>query len=646
MDAHFRPFSLISVEHTYKKDRVDLLLKPRSVFWLSLWFGILAGIVETAGLFGKTYLFHAGALGNLQMNRHAFWMISAANALVFGTLGIVLTPLALSKRSRLSFAIIFLVASLAVLCVLFTVATGLALAAYLLLSCGIGLCMARGIAARYARFERVRRRTTPVFLAALLGMIGLSLCAEFFGDKVVAKGSRPAKGSPNVLWIVLDTIRADSLSLYGYERPTSPHLEALSRAGIRFDNARSTASWTLPSHASMFTGKWPHELSARLGVPLDDQEPTIAEYLESKGYATAGFVANTFFCNAWYGLGRGFGHYEDSSINLDTILRSSGLGRRLVKAIGNAPHDRPQAHRPRLNAKSINQSALDWIADCDDRPYFVFMNYFDAHDPYLLPEGEDSPQNFRSLEETDEHREILRNWHQNPQRDSPEAIQLARDAYDEGVSYLDEQVGRFVAELRQRGDLENTLIIVTADHGELIGEHGEFGHGSSLRRQLTHVPLLIIPPSENSSPRAVSHPVSLRDLPATVVDMAGLAKDSPFPGCSLARHWSAKSHELRETDLVLSEVEQIYGAKIQAGKLPRALVAEGRTYIRLNDGREELYDLEDDPQEAKNLIHAHDEQAVIARFRRRLEAFEARESNGRAEEAVEADRAPDEKSPG
>src|SRR5262249_713646 len=137
----------------------------------------------------------------------------------------------------------------------------------------------------------------------------------FAGDWVKerreARRPRPPADSPNVLLIVMDTVRADHVSLYGYNRPTTPKLDQLAKWGVRFENVRATAPWTLPSHASMFTGRLPHELGVEWKAPLRAKFTTLAEYLGSHGYATAGFAANTLFCSYDTGLDRGFAHYED-----------------------------------------------------------------------------------------------------------------------------------------------------------------------------------------------------------------------------------------------------------------------------------------------------------------------------------------------
>ncbi len=135
----------------------------------------------------------------------------------------------------------------------------------------------------------------------------------------------PSAAAPNVLFIVLDTVRADRLSLYGYDRPTTPALERWARQGILFSEARATAPWTLASHASLFTGRWPRELGVKWLTPLGTTVPTLAEYFGSRGYATAGFVANLIYCSYDTGLDRGFTHYEDYVLERLMALRTACL---------------------------------------------------------------------------------------------------------------------------------------------------------------------------------------------------------------------------------------------------------------------------------------------------------------------------------
>src|SRR5262249_43771450 len=176
-----------------------------------------------------------------------------------------------------------------------------------------------------AGWQRAARASFPI-LAGLVAALAASLWAA---DrlKVWREEARPLPlaGSSNVLLIVLDTVGADHLSLHGYPRPTSPTIDELAERGVRFDRARATSSWTLPSHSSMFTGRWPHELSAGWFTPLDGAYPTLSEALGSLRYATAGIVANTWYCASDTGLARGFTTYEDYTFPRLTAFKTAVL---------------------------------------------------------------------------------------------------------------------------------------------------------------------------------------------------------------------------------------------------------------------------------------------------------------------------------
>src|SRR5262249_1039207 len=297
----------------------------------------------------------------------------------------------------------------------------------------------------------------------------------------------PPATAPNVLLIVLDTVRADHLSLYGYPRATTPTLERLAAQGIRFDEARAPAPWTLASHASFFTGRWPHELGVQWLAPWPGNFPTLAEYLAAHGYATAGFVANAGYCSYDTGLDRGFTHYEDYVVARLGTLRPAGLVDAAVKTFGELtlPLDRGWFHRwravvadwffsdERKSAEWINRDFLDWLARRREpgRPVFAFLNYLDTHTPYLLPPG--ARHRFGADPKTRKNfLDVMRDWSLLDKRKLPRRYQsLARDGYDNCVAYLDEQLGALFDELQRRGILDRTLVIVTSDHGEGLGEH-------------------------------------------------------------------------------------------------------------------------------------------------------------------------------
>ena len=179
------------------------------------------------------------------------------------------------------------------------------------------------------------RRFVLVSFPAAVAIVAILGASLWVGDRIkqARESARPLPppGSPNVLLIVMDTVAAGHLSLHGYDRATSTTLVELAERGIRFDSARAASSWTLPSHATMFTGRWLHELSVGWLTPLDRTHPTLAEFLGDRGYATAGFVANTWYCAADSGLARGFTHYQDFIFPELTALKTAVLVSRALE---------------------------------------------------------------------------------------------------------------------------------------------------------------------------------------------------------------------------------------------------------------------------------------------------------------------------
>jgi arylsulfatase A-like enzyme len=284
----------------------------------------------------------------------------------------------------------------------------------------------------------------------------------------------------------------------------------------------------------------------------------------------------------------------------------------------------------RKTAEHINRDFLDWLdRQPGGRPLFVFLNYVDAHDPYIVPPGFD--RHFGLYPNGDEALRNLQTWHLRVRRPPvPDDLrQMASDAYDDSIAYLDDQLGRLFDALKCRGVLKDTWLVITSDHGEQFGEHGLFLHGNSLYRPLIDVPLVIVPPEgEPPSGLRIKQVVSLRDLPATAVDRLGLANDAPFPGQSLARYWDAfasSAASTRAADPVLSEVSlqgALKGSRIPstpAARGPMHAIATGdHIYIRLGDGTEELFDTQADPGETRNLVQESSCSRPLERLRAQL----------------------------
>ena len=469
--------------------------------------------------------------------------------------------------------------------------------AWLVFSLGIASILVPRFERDAIGWRRSLLKTLPCMLGLVLVLAGFVLGRDWLKQRRETGRPSPSAAAPNVLLIVLDTVRADHLSLHGYGRVTTPTLERMAKQGIRFDGARATAPWTLASHASIFTGRWPHELAVKWMTPLGGNFPTLAEYLGSHGYATAGFVANTFYCSYDTGLDRGFTHYEDFDLErlgpfrmaqlVDLPLKTlAALVKRLSETFDAGPFRPLQEHllgqlvvADKKHAGSINREFLDWLSRRPEpgRPFFAFLNYFDAHSPYVLPAG--AEYRFGLKPRTHADFKFLEHWSDiDKSRLPPYSQSLIVDCYDNCISYLDERLGELFDELQSRGVLDRTLVIATADHGEGLGEHGLFDHGESLYRTEVGVPLLFVLPARSRYQAVVRETVSLRDLPATITDLVGLGAGSPFPGQSLATLWRGPSPGVapRPDEEAISELETSNPANPNHGRSPAARGPAGR----------------------------------------------------------------------
>ncbi len=623
-------------------------LGPLDVLVLSAWCGLTGGLLEVATrVVCKTLPGHR----TYEMSRHFFWMAPLSNLLLFSGIGLLLALATRSWPRRGGWLSLRLVGFLAVLPLLILMSPKIYPWAWAVLALGISSRLVPILARHPTEARRWQLRSFPALLGVVLVLAGGVLGGDWLRERREASRPLPPGDPPNVLLIVLDTVRADRLSLYGYRRPTSPRLERLASRGIRFDEARATAPWTLPSHASLFTGRWPHELGVSWNTGLGTKFPTLAEYLGSRGYATAGFVANVQYCSYEFGLDRGFTHYEDYVLESMTPLRMCYLGNLALKAVFHLgqtlianlgampllPRKDSTAWRilngdPKIDAGSINREFLDWLSRRREpaRPFFAFLNYFDAHSGYLLPPG--TPYRFGRPPKTEAEVQVLVNWfYLDKLRLPPQYLNLARDCYDSCLGYLDEKLGELFDELKRRGILDRTLVIVTADHGEGLGEHDLFYHGESLYRTEIRVPLVIVSPGQ-VRPAIVSETVSLRDLPATIAALAGQGTYAPFPGRSLARLWQdpRPGRSSPDGEGALSELASPNPYDPNQGRSPihrgaLASLAEGDyVYIRNEgDDGEELFNEREDPNEFDNRARSEAAQAVKERLREHLDRMRA-----------------------
>jgi arylsulfatase A-like enzyme len=612
--------------------------RPATILLLAVWIGLAAGLLDLGFLVLKKRLFDHEYF--YRMGDGYPWLIPA------GVAALVLLPAAaLALFAWLRGAVLPLSIAVALpsfvgfldVCALLP----LELWSSLLLSGGLAVQLARVVGRRQHAFVRLVRLTAPLLAGAVLVLALATSGARAWSEhRAAAALPPPPAAARNVLLIVWDTVRARNLSLHAYGRRTTPHLEQLAARGVQFQQAFATSSWTLPSHASLFTGRWPHELSAGWKTPLDSTYPTLASRLGSLGYDTAGFVANLDYCGRETGLGRGFAHYEDFPLSpWEVLTRYIALGRRIDQiSIAMAADvltgrrwagERPLIPLSKEHAKSatdIDRGFLDWLTWQRNRgrPFFAFLNYNDAHTPYEVPD--DSSRGFGVRPASWHDHLVLQHWHTIDKTTLPyHAIQMARDVYDDAIASLDRHLGALLDELQRRGVLDNTVVIVTSDHGEHLGDHLLFFHGCSLYRQVVEVPLVVVCPERVPAGRAVAESVSLRDLPATVFDLLGLTSDDAFPGRSLSRFWDTGGEKVTQAPLLMETDKPILltnqGREPASNGPMKALVAGGMHYIRSGDGSEELYSMRRDPEEQTNLARLVESQSLLEHFRTGLRSM-------------------------
>jgi len=471
----------------------------------------------------------------------------------------------------------------------------------------------------------VARRSGRVLvqgLAAALALLvwGRPLDVRAHVDSVVT-GVPPPKSTPDVILVSLDTTRADHLSTYGYERETSPNLTRFARDARRYEWARSPAAWTLPGHASMMTGLYPSTHGAHLAggwlggqsidgrrnvaYPLASKHTTLAELLRDRGYHTGAFVANFSYLYRDYGIVQGFGTYDDAP---GTLLRvqppSVLLARQIVPGF---------CLKPFRSADDINARALAWLdTRSDDRPNFLFINYMEPHQPWLAAEPFDAWA--RALPEANAL--ARQNLYTHAVQDiAPETAAFITANYDGQILAMDAALGRFLDALRARGRYENALIIVTSDHGELLGEHSEMGHmGRTLYEPLVHIPLIVKYPGADR-PRDVSpRPVQLVDLLPTVAALTGVTVPAEVEGAPLDSVVRPSFAEVGVNPFLVADYGAFYDRAVRA-------IYDGRyKLITTSRGERMLFDLVSDPGETRNRAEAEPEQRdrLLALLERRV----------------------------
>jgi len=469
------------------------------------------------------------------------------------------------------------------------------------------------------------RVALPTHVPAALAL-ALSLAA--------AGCARPREPRPNVLWIVWDTVRADHLGLYGHARPTSPNLERFARQARVFEDCLSPAGYTLPAHASLFTGLLPGQHCTHNDhKTLDDGYTTLAELLRDAGYRTFLYSANPHVSSLG-NLSQGFEREEHpwSPAWADEALRivreklpvedhSSELRSRIEA------WERGQGQLLSWNVKATGELAqralLQWLDQSDaERPFFAFLNYMEAHRP-TIPTREHRGR-VMTPEQVERSYAVDRSWLPmweytfGLREYSAEELELTRLTYDAALTELDDHFGRLIEALERRGALFNTVVVLTADHGEHLGEQHMLDHQYSLYQVLLRVPLVLYYPPRVPAGRD-ARPVMSHDLFLTLLELARVdpPADAGRGGAVSLLHPLAERVRLAE-DPASSElgVQAVRAAHPDWDPRPwqrrlRAIVDPARRkLIEGSDARRELYDLAGDPLESRDLAGAHAAEAA------------------------------------
>ncbi|MFQ5718460.1 MAG: sulfatase [Acidobacteriota bacterium] len=386
---------------------------------------------------------------------------------------------------------------------------------------------------------------------------------------------------PSILFITIDTLRADHVSSYGYGWPTTPTLDALAASGARFTGMVAPLPETAPACATLLTGRWPGQLGMHgNGQPLGPDVETLATRLRQEGYATAAFVSGFPLTRRLSGLARGFTVYDDA----------------LPDARGRVPGVQ------RVAAKTA-AAALKWLGQRRSTPFFAWVHFYDPHGDYdpgppydtlfgPAPAGPDIP---------------LADIPAYQRRDSETDAAAYLRRYDGEIRRVDDQVRRLLAKLDDTGDRPRTLVVITADHGESLTEHGYFfDHGNEIYQPSTHVPFILNGPGVASRPEGIDGVARTVDIMPTVLDLLGVAPASDAPGRSLRPRLTGAVPAEPPEAFTEARFKPYRALTPGADVGPKLAARDDRftAILRLATSRLEIYDRLADPGETDDLSPA------------------------------------------
>jgi len=441
-------------------------------------------------------------------------------------------------------------------------------------------------------------RPSPFLLAALAAVFGAGC-----GRRV---------DRPNILLITLDTTRRDHLGMYGHTIPTSPNLDRLAKDSLVYTQAYAVSSWTLPTHASMFTGKFPSAhganydpegplnlgdgIGARYGGyrarPIAANEVTLAQVLANQGYETAGIIAGPWLL-ARFRLGKGFEHYDD----------------RGVTALNGRP------------AEDVTRAAIEYVDEHAGDAFFLFLNYYDPHSPWWQESPKDENGKPTSAPQPLQDPRFVFPPGVDPTH--MDGATFAKICYDAEIRYMDREIGRLLDHLKLRGLYESTWIFVLADHGELIddpvlGESGLWGHGDSLSQAEIHIPFLVKEPEPGARKGVDPTPVQQVDILPTILTRLGIPQPPNVQGTPLGGKHPIVA-ELYKLPMMNQRTEGPHAKDWRHLGDWRVLVDGQDKFGWSSNGTPFLVDLAHDPMERVNVVEQRP--ALAQRLGQALNAY-------------------------
>ena len=578
---------------------------------IALWFGAAAGLIEGAGLlvFQRINWLRWGPVPHISGG------ISGISAIVDATFFVILALLvwlftrAVGRRHAAD-ALLCLLTFLSALDWLI-LTERLDRRACFILAFGIAVAFRRWFRKRQGKMAAYWRRSWPWAIAAVVLILAGTVTVERLKERRTLAQLPPNAATPNVLLVVIDTLRADHLSSYGYSSPTSPNIDRIAKEGVLFENAISPSSWSLPSHASLITGRYVSEHAVGNVRPdlIGEGSPAIFRgfpplpgAMEQYGYRTAAVSANLVYFTSNIGFGQRFSRFDDYFFALGEMFLRTTLGRefskvfffrtdnskmkRLYRALGlEGWLNKASLQKP---AETVNRQVLAWLDHTPPRPFFLFLNYIDVHE------------------------------HSGP----------GSAEYDQKIKTVDAAIGDLMHQLERRGLAFNTLLIITSDHGESLGQHGLTYHGASLYRELVRVPLIFWWPGHTPDGTRIAVPVTNSALPTTIVSLIGKDAVRSFRGPSLdqlwrdpaaASKWPPPISEVPKTDVL--EVED----RAPTVRVPTSLTGDMRSIVTPQwhlivhaKSGPQLYDWRTDLREEHDLAHSTEGSTVVQQLEEEL----------------------------